>query len=349
MKAQKSPPKRILIVQTAFIGDVILTLPLLQEVKSHFPDAAVDFIAIPSSKSILENNPLIDYLYIYDKRQRDKGITAYLRLIKRLRGRRYDLALVPHRSIRSAGLVFAAKIPRRIGFDKSSGRFLFNTLLPYPRNIHEINRNLRLLTPLGIDADKKVFPEMHFSREDETAVQNWLVEKDLGGNRKCIAFAPGSVWATKRWLPEHFAGLAKRLTNKGFHIILIGSAQDQEATAMIAADNPKVHDAAGQFTLRQSALLIQQCHALVTNDSSPLHLAVSVGTPVIAIFGATIPAFGFYPYGDNDRVVEVEGLSCRPCGIHGGNSCPIKTFDCMVKITPERIEKELEALLSTEK
>ncbi len=346
MKAQKSPPKRILIVQTAFIGDVILTLPLLQEVKTHFPDAEVDFIAIPSSKNILENNPLIDNLYIYDKRQRDKGIAPYLRLIKRLRGRRYDLALVPHRSIRSAGLVYAAKIPRRIGFDKSSGRFLFNTLLPYPRNVHEINRNLRLLTPLGIDAEKKVFPEMHFSREDETAVQHWLAEKKLGGDQKCIAFAPGSVWATKRWLPEHFAGLAERLTKKGFHIILIGSAQDRETTAKIAADNSHVHDAAGQFTLRQSALLIKQCRALVTNDSSPLHLAVSVRTPVIAIFGATIPAFGFYPYGENDRVVEIDGLSCRPCGIHGGNSCPIKTFDCMVKITPERIEKELEAQLS---
>lgn len=348
MKAQKSPPKRILIVQTAFIGDVILTLPLLQKVKTHFPDAEVDFIAIPSSKNLLENNPLINHLYIYDKRQQDKGISAYLRLIKRLRGRQYDLALVPHRSIRSAGLVFAAKIPRRIGFDKSSGRFLFNTLLPYPKNVHEINRNLQLLTPLGIDAEKKVFPEMHFSREDEVAVQNWLKEKNLAGDQKCIAFAPGSVWATKRWLPEHFAGLAKRLARNDFHIVLIGSAQDREATAMIAADNPQVHDAAGQFTLRQSALLIKRCRALVTNDSSPLHLAVSVRTPIIAIFGATIPAFGFYPYGDSDRVVEIEGLACRPCGIHGGNSCPINTFDCMVKITPERIEKELKALLSTE-
>ncbi len=346
MKAQKTPSKRILIVQTAFIGDVILTLPLLQEVKTHFPDAEVDFIAIPSSKNILESNPLINYLYIYDKRQRDKGIAPYLRLIKRLRGRRYDLALVPHRSIRSAGLVFAARIPRRIGFDKSSGRFLFNTLLPYPKNVHEINRNLRLLTPLGIDAEKKVFPEMHFSREDETIVHNWLKEKELNGNQKCIAFAPGSVWATKRWLPAHFARLARHLSGNGFQIILIGSAQDREATTLIAADNPQVHDAAGQFTLRQSALLIKQCRALITNDSSPLHLAVSVRTAVIAIFGATIPAFGFYPYGDNDRVVEIDGLPCRPCGIHGGNSCPIKTFDCMVKITPERVEKELEALLS---
>ena len=191
MKIINFTPQRILILQTAFLGDVILTLPLLRMAKSLFPEAAVDFLAIPAAKNILENIPLINKLIIYDKHQNDKGMLNFFKQIKKLRQNRYDLALVPHRSIRSAVLVWGAKIPHRIGFDRSTGRLLFNTsYTPTPRGTHEINRNLYLLEPFGIDVTQKVFPEMYFSDEDEKAVFRWMKEKNLNPSGKIITIAP---------------------------------------------------------------------------------------------------------------------------------------------------------------
>ncbi len=159
--------------------------------------------------------------------------------------------------------------------------------------------------------------------------------------------APGSVWPTKRWLSEHFAILADMLVNQGYQIILIGSENDKAVARQIRdLSRANLHDATGEFTLRQSALLISKSQLLVTNDSAPLHLGVAVNTPVVAIFGPTVPAFGFYPYGANDRVVELKGLKCRPCGKHGGYKCPIGTFECMKMLTPQRVFDEVQKCLT---
>lgn len=349
MKTHLSTPCRILILQTAFIGDVLLTLPLLQSVKKLFPGARLDFLAIPAARNILETHPDIHQLIIYDKRKRDKGIIAFFQLIRRLRENRYDLAVVPHRSIRSAALVWAAGIPRRIGFDRSAGRFFFNHIIPYRRGIHEINRNLHLLDPFGIAANEKVPPKLFFSLEDEKAVFDWMKIRQLSQSENFVALAPGSVWATKRWPPEYFARLANMLKKAGFQIVLIGGEADTAVAREVERQIlPPVFNAVGQFTLRQSALLIRQARLLVTNDSAPQHLATAVGTPVAAIFGPTVPAFGFYPYGGRDRVVEIGELPCRPCSTHGGPKCPIGTFECMKNLFPEKVFQEVRKMLETE-
>lgn len=337
--------QRILILQSAFLGDVILTLPLLQTVKNCFPEAQVDFLAIPAAGNILETHRDITELIIYDKRGRDRGAGSFLRLMQRLRRKRYDLALVPHRSIRSALLTAGAGIPRRIGFDRSAGAFLFHQAIPYPAGVHEINRNLHLLTPFGIDPRQKVFPRLYFDETDALALAEWRDANAIGANDSLLAMAPGSVWATKRWLPEEFARLADRLAGQ-HRVVLVGGPADSAVVAEIQKlATSKPLSAAGQLTPRQSALLIRNCRLLVSNDSAPMHLAVAVGTPVVAIFGATVPAFGFYPYGDRDRVVEITGLSCRPCGIHGGQQCPIGTFVCMKEIRAETVYEAVKAVL----
>lgn len=346
MEKRNLIPRRVLILQTAFLGDVILTLPLLQLTKSLFPEAEVDFLAIPAAKNILETIPDIRRLIIYDKHGKDKGAANFFRQMKELRGNRYDLALVPHRSIRSAALIAGANIPIRIGFDRSAGRFLFTKIVPYPYNAHEINRNLHLLAPFGIDVTKKVFPKLYFTAEDHQAIEKWLKDEDLTSSDKFIAIAPGSVWATKRWLPKYFAQTADSLAGNGYKIVLIGGPGDVELAETIAglADST-IFNAVGRFNLRESALVIQYSRLLITNDSAPMHLSVSVGTPVLAIFGPTVPAFGFYPYGERDRVAEIETLACRPCGKHGGNKCPIGTFVCMKQLLPARILQDVEEIL----
>ncbi len=344
------PIRRILIVQTAFIGDVILTLPLLQKTRDLFPAAEVDFVAIPAVGNLLETVPEIRNLWIYDKRGKDRGLRGFWRLLERCRKRRYDLALVPHRSLRSAALVRLSGIPRRIGFDRSAGRFLFTEVIPYPWNTHEINRNLHLLRPFGVDPAAKIFPRLHFTAADTGQVEQWLQVRKIPADAPLVAIAPGSVWATKRWLPEYFAKLAEMFANAGFCPVLIGGKGDASVgQAVLAATSEAIPNAIGAFTLRESALLIRKSRLLVTNDSAPMHLAVGTQTPVVAIFGPTVPAFGFYPYGENDRVVEVAGLSCRPCGKHGGNVCPIGTFACMKGILPQQVFAQAISILENQR
>lgn len=341
-------PERILILQTAFIGDVILALPLLQQVRREYPEALIDVMVIPAAANLLATHPAITNLIVYDKRGSDRGLVNILRTIAKLRGNRYDLAIVPHRSFRSALLVAAAGIPLRVGFSTSAGRYFYNRRVTYRRDFHEIERNLSLLMPLGIDCSNiyksdEARPHIEITAEDQAKVDNWLAGAGLPAGKPIAAIAAGSVWATKRWLPENFAQLAKRLAGQGFAVILIGGPQDAAISAEIAEtanignSHQQVLNAAGQLSLRESAALIGRAKVLISNDSAPLHLAVAVSTPIVAIFGATVTDFGFYPYGKHDIVVENKTLPCRPCGIHGRRACPLGTLECMTSLSANAV------------
>lgn len=330
--------RNILIVQTAFLGDVLLSLPLLSKARQIFPRATIDFLTIPSSVNLLETHPDVHEVLVFDKHGRDRGLVALRRWQKRLLQTRYDLALVPHRSLRSALLVWGARIPVRVGFNNSSGKLLFNMVLPYPKGVHEANRNLFLLKPFGVDPAERIFPQIYFTDSDHLQVTRWLEEVKLTGGRPFICLAPGSVWATKRWLPGRFGELAQRLKSLGFGVVLVGGKDDRSIIdSVLQHAEGAALDASGKFTIRQSALIIKKSQLLVSNDSAPTHLAVAVRTPVVAIFGPTVPAFGFYPYGNHDRVLEDAQLSCRPCSIHGGRKCPLGTLQCMKNITVEMV------------
>jgi heptosyltransferase-2 len=304
----KRPIDRILVIQTAFLGDVILTLPLVQVLKEF-------------------------------KRGKDRGAAGLWKLGAQLRQERYGIALVPHRSLRSAVLPVLARIPIRVGFIKSAGRFLFTKRVAYDADVHEIDRNLSLLTGIGIGKYPFRRPSVHPSPEDASIVAGFLSESFGRELPALVAIAPGTVWNTKRWFKERFAELARECVADGMGVVLIGGGNDAELCKEIksAAKVTGIADASGRFSLLQSAELIKRCQALVCNDSAPLHLATAVGTPVVAIFGATVPEFGFGPVGEKNQVVETRGLSCRPCSIHGGERCPIKTFECMDRITVERV------------
>jgi len=330
--------KRILILQTAFLGDVILTIPLIKKTTQIFPNARVDFLTIPNAKNLVETIPYIHQLHIYDKHKSEKGLRALFSWQKKLRQQHYDLAIVPHRSFRSALLIRGSGIPLRIGFNSSAGHWFFTESIPYPKGVHEINRNLHLLKPFGQNPDEYIKPELYFTEDDYRIVEEWMVTENISSDAQKVVMAPGSVWATKRWLPERYGQLANDLVEQGREVILIGGDTDAAIGEVVLREaKVPLHNAIGRFTLRQSALLIQKSDLLITNDSAPLHLGVAVSTPVLAIFGPTVPAFGFYPYGEKDRILETKGLSCRPCSIHGGMKCPIGTFDCMKNISVKQV------------
>ena len=332
----------ILIIQTAYAGDVILTLPMVQVLKKSYPEAEISFLCIPSTKNLVENSIFIKEIIVYDKRGKQKGLFKFLNLIKEIKNSKYDLIISPHRSLRSTLISYLSKVKETVSFDESSFSFLYKHKVEYISNIHEILRNLSLLNPLGIKEKEIIAPELFISNEDEIVV-NKILEKFNIGDEKFITIAPGTVWNTKMYPEEKISKLVKLINESNIKIVMIGGEEDAGLCGMIIflSKCKNVFNAAGKLSLLQSAELIRRSNLLITNDSAPLHLANAVGTKVIAIFGATIPEFGFYPFREGDKIIQTMGLKCRPCGIHGGYKCPIKTFDCMNKIQEVDILEEV--------
>jgi lipopolysaccharide heptosyltransferase II len=340
--------KSFLIVQTAYPGDVILTLPLIQVLKKEYPDSTIDVMVILKCADILANHPSINEVIIYDKHGSDAGLLKFAGMVKEVRKKKYDCAFVPHKSIRSALLVKFAGIPERIGFIKSSGKLFYSRRMPYQESAHEIERNCSLLKAIGIDPQHKEFPQIFPNFHDKKKVSHYLSEHGIQHVNNLIGVAPGTVWPTKQWPLERYIQLVEMLSSNGFPVVLIGGKEDTDICERIKNEigSKSVSSSAGKLSLLQSGELIHRCKLLVSNDSAPMHLAGAMRTPVIAIFGATIPEFGFAPYGELDVVVETKGLTCRPCSIHGGYRCPIKTFDCMNQISVHTVYKEVLKLFS---
>lgn len=329
----ESEKKRVLILQTAFLGDVVLATPIAEAIKKSYPEWDVDFLVTPQSANLLENNPNISNVLTYDKKQREKGIKGFFSIINKIEAGTYDIALVPHRSIRSAAIVRIAGIKQRIGFDKSAGSFLFTEVIKYEHDLHEVERNLKLAESLNSSVSE-INPRLYPSLNDLKISEKILKGSDILKNKPIIAIAPGSIWPTKRWPLDRYIDLAEMLVKDGFGVVVLGGEKDKALFEKISIEGVKV--LAGNTTLLESAALLKKCEALVTNDSAPLHFAVAVDTPVVAIFGATAPKFGFYPYNSDDVVIDRD-LPCRPCTIHGGMKCPIGTFECMLDIDAEEV------------
>ena len=347
-------PRRILVVQTAFPGDVVLVLPLCQILRERLPGTAITAVTIPAAEGLLAGHPAIDRVIVYDKRGADAGIRGLMRTAARIRAAGVDAALIPHRSLRSALLCRLAGIPVRIGFDRSAGRSLLTHTVPYVPTDHETERNCALAAPFGVAPRDPVLPRLYPSAADRLAVDAFMRlsfgEVPASRAHAFIAVAPGSVWNTKRWPEAGFVSLVRSLLADRWRVVLVGGPGDRSLCARIraAAADPGLADASGRLSLLESAELISRCAAIVSNDSAPMHLAVATGTPVLAIVGPTLPSFGFAPLGPRDRVVETTGLACRPCSIHGGTTCPTGTFDCMNRISAARVRDELRPLARTE-
>ena len=337
--------EKILIIQTAFIGDVILTLPLLQSLRKNFPGARIDFLLVPRTSELLKNHPDVSEVIIYDKYGADSGVSGFFRLRKILSSVNYDVAFIPHRSLRSALLALSSGIKVRVGFDKSPFKFLYTNVVHYDSKAHEIERNLSLLEAFGFKATSKL-PRLYPSSEDKA-----YVDSILGGNSNLIGVAPGSIWNTKRWVEEGFIKVVTWFAENGHTVALVGGGEDFKLCERIKikSGGKNILNLCGSLSLLQSAELIRRCKVLISNDSAPMHMAVAVGTPVVAIFGSTVPEFGFYPYGDGNAVVEVKGLDCRPCGIHGRKSCPKGHFKCMRLISPEEVFETAVSIASGKK
>lgn len=332
---------KTLIIQTAFLGDVILSLPLVQVLKKSKPESVIDFMCIPATAELLKGNPYINRTIIFDKHDSDKGVSGFKKIVSRVKENKYDIVISVQRFTRSSLISKLSGAPKRISYANSSMNYFYTDKVPY-RNVHETQRVLDLLKPLGIEHNAKVIPELYPSDDDKKEVDNIFRGLGIKSSKELICIAPGSVWFTKRFPEEKYIELLDMLDKVPFKVALIGGKGDSKLCESIISrtTHNEVYNFAGKLTVLQSAELIKRSSLLLTNDSAPLHLANAVGTKVLAIFGSTVKDFGFYPTGESDRVFETNGLKCRPCSNHGKKSCPIHTFDCM-NINPKDIYSEI--------
>ncbi len=260
--------RNIVVIQTAFIGDAILTLPVVQAARKALPTAKIDLVVTPRSKDLFSNHPDIREAIGFDKRGVDRGLKGLLRMARHLQSRSYDLALIPHRSLRSALLAFLAGVPIRISFDRSAGRILMTRTVEYRPNWHEIDRNLSLLNTIVPTPGDRGLPRIFPSEADGRKVDRLLVELEVGRPNKLVAIAPGTIWNTKRWLKERFAALAVDFDQEGWEVVLVGGNEDSSLCREIRmlTNCSGVYDASGALTLVQSAELIRRCRLLVCND-----------------------------------------------------------------------------------
>ena len=338
-----APP--VLVVQTSFLGDVVLTTPLLRYLARRGP---VDVLATPASATLLAQNPAVREIIPFDKRRRDRGVAGFVRLAGKLRRKHYGAAYLAQGSLRSAALAVAAGARERIGFTTSAGRVLYTRRVAYDEGAHHAARLLALGVLPGDRAltAEDLRPRLYPSITEVSAVDALLAESGHVRGQPIVALAPGSVWATKRW--PYCAQLAARLVARGARIAVVGGREDRPlARAIAAAVGPERApiDAVGRLSLLGSAELIGRCVAIVTNDSAPQHLASAMGTPTVSIFGPTVPQFGFGPLAPRRATLGRDSLDCRPCDRHGPQRCPLGHWRCMREIGAEEVERTVGELL----
>lgn len=335
--------EKILIIQTAFLGDAVLTLPMIQKLKEKFPGSLLKILCIPSTKELFEHLPSIDEVIVYDKRGKQKSLLNYVRLIKQIKKQKFTRVYSPHRSFRSSLLVLLSGVKNSTGFDIAICSFLYKKRIKYFSSKHEVARNLDLI---GYDTSGekwKVLPVVNINSAVEIKINKII--KNLG-SKDVVAVAPGSVWSTKIYPQEYFIEAINFLVSQNYYVILIGGVGDDELCSNMAYKfNAGVESFAGKLSVIESIALLKKCSFLISNDSAPTHLGMIADIPTITIYCSTVPEFGFYPYNQKSRSISLDGLECKPCGIHGHMECPIKTFDCGKKLLPEVLISSLKEMI----
>lgn len=322
---------KILVIQTAFLGDVILATGIIEKLHSFYPKSHIHFLVRKGNEDLITGHPFIEQIWIWDKKQ--KKVKNLFRLIRQVRKERFNVVVNLHR-FASSGLITALSgAQMTIGFKKNPLSILFTKKLPHKIDgkTHEIQRNHSLISHITDDEPSK--PKLFPSREDESTVGKLI-------SHHFVTISPASVWFTKALPIQKWHDLISQIP-LDYNILLLGSSQDQElCDALIKISERKnMRNLAGNLSLLQSAALMSKAIMNYTNDSAPLHLASAVNAPVTAVFCSTIPGFGFGPLSDHSHVLEsrVE-LSCRPCGLHGKKECPLGHFKCATTIEMNHYE-----------
>jgi heptosyltransferase II len=359
-----------LVYQTAFIGDLLLTTPLIRGLRQLYPEGQITLACRKGGGELFKHLGLVDEVIEVDK----SNPSSQREFERQLRQQTYQTIICAHQSFRTHKLMLSLKAERKVGYSNWWNSFVFHDRVKRPMHLPEALRLMALLQPLdsafadkfqkaiadgsqnnlkqqiSLSAWPSEIPYFASMQVDLSSAAFQLKIKEILAKFKiqqpAIFVAPGSVWATKKWREEHYQDLCRLLISKGYKVYLTGSPGEKEvceriAKGVIARDAAslsanKLVNLAGQTSIIELFYLYSQGEYLMANDSSPIHLAAMSAIPTIAIFGPTTISLGYRPWNNKARVAQIE-LSCRPCGAHGHNECPIGTHDCMKLLSPRQV------------
>jgi heptosyltransferase-2 len=334
--ARKSP-ERILIIQTAFLGDVILATGLVEKVNQHYPDAETDILIRQGYESLFEGHPKICRIHVFDK-SRLKYVHLF-RVIRKIRKLDYDMVVNVQRYLSTGLITIFSGAAVTIGFDKNPLSFFFSNKISHLFDgNHETGRNHKLVEWFTDDQPAKpvVYP------------QPANYENIAGYNRgKYLCIAPASIWFTKQFPVEKWLELLS-LVPSTLPVYLTGGPDDrllgEEIRIKSGMDNVK--NLCGALSLLDTAALMAGALMNFVNDSAPMHLASAMNAPVCAVYCSTIPSFGYGPLSEHSSILQIrEDLYCRPCGIHGRKKCPEGHFRCALDIGKDQMKEIMERVI----
>lgn len=345
-------PARVLIAQTSFLGDVVLTTALAQAIEAARPASEIWWMVRPDAAPLLVPTYGSERVLVFDKRGVDRGLAGVWRTARRLRSCGFDLAFGVQRSLRTAVALAAAGIRERIGYAGSAGAWLYSRRVP-KRGAHARDRLVALASGLdGAPSPAAFLPRLDVAPAAANRVEARMRDAHVEPEAGLLVLAPGSAWATKQWPARRFGEAAARLRERGRErVVVLGRAEDRRwareiAEVVVAAGAPvdAVLDVTGEGGIDDAVAWISRARLVLANDSAPAHIAAALGRPVVALFGPTVPGQGFAPLGETVRIVE-RSLDCRPCSRHGGAVCPIGTHACLAELPAAEVVDAAERLL----
>jgi len=321
---------RVLIIQTAFIGDVILSTPIIEALNNISKSISIDILVRKGNESLLKNHPKLNKIWVWDKKT--NKLINQIKLINSLRKEKYDLVINLQRFLSSGIFTLFSGAKVSIGFNKNPLSSSFTHTVPHiiEKGIHETDRNLDLLKPLfdDVQGSMKLYP-------NKSDFENTVKYK----TKEYIVIAPTSVWFTKQYPMEKWVDLINNIS-LDYDIYLIGGPDDLSKIdkTITQKANRNCINLCTKLSLLESTALMKDAKMCYVNDSAPMHMASSVNAAVTAVFCSTSTDFGFGPKSTKSFVVEIEEkLSCRPCGLHGKKTCPEGHFDCAKKIYTKQL------------
>lgn len=337
---------KILIIRLSSIGDVILTTPLVRSLRHKFRDAQIDFVIKKSFAEVMETNPHINHLYIFDKNVKND----LHRMRNEIQSANYDWVIDIHKNFRSVYLRHGAKNGIVTTYNK---QVFHRTLLVWfginrYRDVKPVFlRYFEAVKNFQVEWDKK-YTELVISDKELNEVRDILLKRKCDFNKPLIAICPGASFKNKQWKMEGFAEVADYFVEKqNAGIVFLGGKNDAGLCRTI--QHKMKHssiDVAGELSLRKSAAVLKISQLVFTNDSGLMHVAQSQKKPVVAIFGPTVRELGYFPFPQYSTVIE-KLLKCRPCTHNGLNHCPKKHFKCMNEISSKEVIEAGEKLLKT--
>ena len=326
--------KRILIIQTASIGDVILATALVETLHHSYPEASLDFLVKKGNETLFLNHPFLHQLIVWDKRS--KKYSNFLKIIRQVRQAKYDLVINVQRFFLTGLLTALSGAGVTRGFSKNPLSIFFNRRIQHriDKGIHEVTRNHSLISDLVISGN--ILPRLYPCAADEAEIAQFI-------NGRCYTISPASLWFTKQYPVEKWIELIVQIPHSA-NIYLLGAKSDMALCEELITrtGHPGITSLAGKLTFLQSAALMKRAHMNFTNDSAPMHLSSAVNAPVTAVYCSTIPGFGFGPLSSDSCVAQTDSLlSCRPCGLHGYSACPEKHFRCALTIDTGKLAGRL--------